>query len=46
VATATVERLSVAFNVETGPFVHDHSADRFLVRDFDSFMIMFLSWFR
>ena len=40
---AKVVRLAIAFGVQSGGFVHGHSANRVLVMDFASFMVMFLS---
>jgi hypothetical protein len=42
VVATKVDRLSIALNVESGCFVHDHAADGSLVTDFDSFMVMYL----
>jgi hypothetical protein len=41
VIAAKVERLPLAFDVESGRFVYGHTADGSLVTDFDSFMVSF-----
>jgi hypothetical protein len=44
VVTAKIERLSIAFGVESGRFVHGHSADGVFGHGSRFFHGMFLSW--